>query len=150
MTTGTTTDTTSGTTRREAIATISALGGAALLPPSAIAAPPLPCPIRTPLDTIADRILAHTPEAGVYAGVPAALDGGPLARAMDDYSPAGEAALRAALRTARADTARIACPDPNGALDLATAGAVLENATRSAHIPYGRPFQARVFTPCRR
>ena len=125
-------------TRREAIGAIGLLGSAALLPSPAPAAPPLRCPIVTPLDAIADRLLGQTPEAGVYAGVPGALNGGPLARAMDDYSPAGEAALRTALRTARADVAKLACADADGALDLATARGVLENATRSAHIPYGR------------
>ncbi|TVV70137.1 DUF885 domain-containing protein, partial [Sphingomonas solaris] len=91
------------------------------------------------LDTAADRILAQTPEAGVYAGVPAALDGGPLAGVIDDYSPAGEARLRETLRAGQADLTRLTCTaDANGALDLATGRAVLENSLRSADIPYGR------------
>ncbi|WP_156678376.1 DUF885 domain-containing protein [Sphingomonas profundi] len=131
---------TGGSTRREAVAAIGGAGLAALLPPGpAPAAAPPPCPIRTPLDAIANRLLALTPEAGVYAGVPAALDGGPLARRMDDYSPEGEAMWRAALLGARADLTRIACAgDANAALDLATAGAVIDNAVRAADIPYGR------------
>ena len=129
-----------GSTRREAVTGIGLAAGGALLPAAlAPAAAPPPCPIRRPLDAIADRLLALTPEAGVYAGVPAALDGGPLAARMDDYSPQGEAELRKALRNAKADVVRIACPgDDYATLDLATAGAVLENATRSADIPYGR------------
>ena len=125
-----------GVTRREAAAMLT--GGLAAAS-AARAAPPLPCPIGTPLDAIANRLLAHTPETAVYNGTADALDGGPLARRLDDYSPAGEAAWRQALREARDAASALSCVgDPVGALHLATARAVLENATRSGAASYGR------------
>ena len=127
-------------TRREAVAGLGAGGVMPLLPVTgSLAAPAPPCPIRRPLDAIADRLLAHTPEAAVYAGVPQAMAGGPLAGAMDDYAPAGEASWRAALKAARTDISAIACEgDGAGALDIKVAGAVIDNAMRSIDIPYGR------------
>lgn len=130
---------TSGATRREAIGMLAgtALAGTLALP--AMAKAPPPCPIRAPLDMIADRLLALSPETATYNGTPGALDGGPLARRMDDYSPAGEAAWRDALKKAQAELARMSCAgDSLGALRLDVARAVLANGTRSAHIPYGR------------
>jgi len=120
------------------------IGGSAIaacLPsaPSTAKAPP-PCPIRVPLDTIAERLLEHTPETAVYNGVADAEIGGPLSRRLDDYSPAGEAAWRAALARAQADASPLSCgPDDRlGQIRLDTAAAILANATRSASIPYGR------------
>lgn len=118
------------------------LGGAALAPivaQQAWARTPPACPVRAPLDAVADRLLALTPETAAYNGVAAALDGGPLARRMDDYSPAGEAAWRSGLKAARDDIAAIRCEaDPESALRLGVAAAVLENATRSSGVSYGR------------
>ncbi|WP_157216949.1 DUF885 domain-containing protein [Flavisphingomonas formosensis] len=125
-----------GLTRREAVAMLAAGACAA---PAARAAPALPCPIGTPLDGIANRLLAQTPETAVYNGTADALDGGPLARTMDDYSPAGEAAWRKTLNEARTAVAAMSCAnDAIGTLHLAVARAILDNGTRSAGIPYGR------------
>ena len=125
-----------GVTRREAMAMVAA--GAAVGP--AQARPPPPCPIGAPIDGIADRLFVHIPETATYNGVPDSLNGGPLARRMDDYSPAGEATWRAALGHAEADLAQIGCEgDRSGALNLAVARAIIANGTRSAAIPYGRP-----------
>lgn len=125
------------TTRRETIVGLCAAGISAA--PAAEAARPLACPLRTPLDAVADRILAETPESGVFAGVPAAMDGGPLARRIDDYSPAGEERLRRALRAAGRDLAGLSCTDDaDGALDLAIARSGVENALGGGDIPYGR------------
>lgn len=126
--------------------TIGLIGGACIVTvaPRAAAAPARrrpapPCPIAAPLDAIADRLLDHTPETATYNGVPAALDGGPLARRLDDYSPAGEAAFRGALADAQRAAAAITCTDDRRSrLQIATAQAVLANATRSAAILYGR------------
>ncbi|MGH6782474.1 MAG: DUF885 family protein, partial [Sphingomonadaceae bacterium] len=134
-----------GSTRRDAMGMFGGamLGGTALAawaPAPAAAKPPPPCPIRAPLDAIADHLLSHTPETAVYNGIPDAQLGGQSARRLDDYSPAGEAAWRAALAQAERDIAPIACgpEDKLARLRLATASAILANATRSATIPYGR------------
>lgn len=120
------------------------LGGAAILPllPAAAADPKRtgPCPIVTPIDAVTDTLLDHTPETGTYGGVPGSIDGGPLARRMDDYSPAGEEAWRTALGEAGVAIERIDCSgDPLGALRLRIAAAVIANGTRTAAIGYGRP-----------
>lgn len=119
------------------------LGSAAIvpaLPASAGPRRPGPCPIITPIDAITDDLLDHTPEAGCYGGVPRSASGGALARRMDDYSPDGEAAWRAALGAAGAAVERVDCSgDPLGTLRLRIAAAVIENGTRSAAIGYGRP-----------
>ena len=125
-----------GLTRREAVAMLAA---SALVAPAARGAPALPCPIGTPLNAVANTLLGHTPETAVYNGTADALDGGPLARRMDDYSPQGEIAWRNALGDARASVAALTCAnDATGTLHLAIARAVLENGTRSADIAYGR------------
>ena len=99
----------------------------------------LPPPTVGPLDALTDELLAHIPETATYNGTPTAMDGGPAARRMDDYSPAGEAAWRDALRNGanRLATIRVAA-DPLTATRLAVAGAILENGVRSAGISYGR------------
>ncbi len=136
-------------TRRE---TMAMLAGTAMAPSAAqaarrrsVAAPPrrapriVPCPIGTPLDAIARELLAHVPETATYNGTPASLDGGPLARRLDDYSPAGEAAWRGALADAAAGIEAIGCTgDPRGSLQLDIARAIVGNGLRSADIPYGR------------
>lgn len=128
-------------TRRGAITTLGGGAIAACLPfPRASAKPPPPCPIRVPLDGIAQSLLPHTPETAVYNGVADAEIGGPLARRLDDYSPTGEAAWRQALNEAQQRVGALSCvtDDRLGRLRLATATAILANATRSAAIPYGR------------
>ena len=122
-------------TRRTAIAGLAvALAG----PAHARKKKPIP-PEPSPFDAIADKLLGHFRETGCYNGVPAALDGGPLARALDDYSPQGEAAARGELAAARDLLARIRLRgDGQAATHLSVISATLENGTRSAGIPYGR------------
>lgn len=99
----------------------------------------LPPPIVGPLETITESLLARFPESAVYNGTPGALDGGPLARTLDDYSPAGEAAARASLQSARDLLARIrVTSDSELGRHLPLINAILENATRSASISYGK------------
>ena len=99
----------------------------------------LPTPSIGPLDTITESLLARFPESAVYNGTPGALDGGPLARTLDDYSPKGEAAARAALQSARDLLARIrVSSDSELGRHLPLINAILENATRSASISYGK------------
>ncbi len=102
------------------------------------AAPPRPLPPPTfgPFDDIADRMLSNLREIATYNGTPEALNGGPLARGLDDYSPAGEAKSRADIQWGRDLLARIRFvrAEPH----LPVISAILENGTRSAGIPYGR------------
>jgi uncharacterized protein (DUF885 family) len=99
--------------------------------------PPLPAPTVGPFEDIADRLLGHLREIACYTGTPDALNGGALARKLDDYSPAGEAALRADFQWSRDLLARIKLVSASGAY-LPTISALLENGTRSSAIPYGR------------
>ena len=96
-------------------------------------------PDTGPFDDIGDKLLGHLREMGTYNGVPQALDGGPAARSLDDYSPAGEAALRAEYQAGRDLLARIRIGgDERTAAHLGVISATLENGTRSAGVPYGR------------
>ena len=99
----------------------------------------LPPPTVGPIETITEKILARYPESAVYNGTPGALDGGPLARRFDDYSPDGEAATRAELQSAQRllDGVRVAA-DSDLAKHLPLVGAILANGTRSAGISYGK------------
>ncbi len=98
-----------------------------------------PQPDVGPFNEIADKLLGHLKEIATYNGVPASLDGGMLARSMDDYSPAGETALRVDLQWSRDLLARVKFrADGRTGNDLAVISATLENGTRSAHIPYGK------------
>jgi uncharacterized protein (DUF885 family) len=98
-----------------------------------------PPPDTGPFDDIGSKLLGHLRETGTYNGVPQALDGGPLARSLDDYSPAGEASLRAEFQAGRDLLMRIrfAGNDKTGT-HLGVVSATLENGTRSAGISYGR------------
>lgn len=118
--------------------TITALALTAAAP--ALARPrKLPPPTIGPLETITDRILARFPESAVYNGTPGALDGGPLARTLDDYSPAGEAATRGELQSARDLLRRIrVAKDSELARHLPLVSAILEEGSRSAGIAYGK------------
>lgn len=128
-------------TRRQALAGLAATtlltaGGCAPRPGSASAAA---CGAGPLLAAEADRLLVHLPETATYNGVPAALNGGPLARRLDDYSPAGERALRAATGASLDAIAALDCPaGSREALRLSVGEAILANAQRSAAIPYGR------------
>jgi uncharacterized protein (DUF885 family) len=101
--------------------------------------PPANAPSNEVIDQIADKLLSHLRETAVYSGSAGALNGGPLARSLDDYSPEGEAALRAELQAGADLLAQIRpTPSATNSLQLATVGAILKNGTRSAAIPYGR------------
>lgn len=90
-------------------------------------------------EDMADRLLAHLKETATYNGTAASLDGGALARSLDDYTPAGEAAVRAELQASRDLLARVRIrSDAPEARHLSTISAVLENGTRSAGVPYGK------------
>lgn len=118
--------------------TLIALGLAPAAP--ALARPKrAPQPSLGPLETITEKILAHFPESAVYNGTPGALNGGPLARTLDDYTPAGEAAARGSLQSARDYLAQVRlAADSELARHLPLISAILENATRSASISYGK------------
>ena len=99
----------------------------------------LPPPTVGPIDAITEKILARYPESAVYNGTPGALDGGSLARRFDDYSPEGEAATRAELQSAQRLLAGIrVVAESDLAKHLPLVSAILDNATRSASIPYGK------------
>ena len=130
-----------GMTRRQGLGLLAGAGVAALLSRARpLAAKPVaPCAIAVPLEGVTDRLLAHVPETATYNSVPQSLDGGPLAALMDDYTPAGESAWRAALATEAEALARLDCPtDAAATLHLDIARAIVENGRRSAAIPYGR------------
>lgn len=98
-------------------------------------APPEPGPFAD----MAERLLAHLKETGTYNGTAGALDGGPLARSLDDYSPVGEAAMRAEIKAGRELLMRVKfAGGERMSTNLAVVSATLENGTRSADIPYGR------------
>lgn len=110
--------------------------------PAALANPrrPGPCPLTTPMDAVALKLLRHTPETATYGGVVGSAAGGPFSHAMDDYSPAGEEAWRSALTDAHETVSALSCSgDATGSIRLRIAGAILENGTRAASIGYGRP-----------
>ena len=112
------------------------LGGAALaaLPLARLSAQQPP----SPLDAVADRLLPLFPETATYNGVPGATDGGPLARRMDDWSPAGETARRDALAAEARRLAAVRIGDPVLARQAAIVSALLDNGVRSAGVSYGR------------
>jgi uncharacterized protein (DUF885 family) len=125
-------------TRRAVLAALSAFTAAPALARRKKPVQPT-APETGPFDEIADRLLGHLKDTGTYNGVPASLDGGPLARAMDDYSPAGEAALRADIQWSRELLMRIKFGgNERAATHLGVVAATLENGGRSAGIPYGR------------
>lgn len=119
------------------------LAATALLPAAPLWAkkrtPPalLPPPVD-PFTPMADKLLALLPETATYNGTPGALAGGPLARRMDDYSPAGEAKIRAAYADAKAKVAAMRVEGERAQLQRKVVEATLENGTRSAVVPYGK------------
>lgn len=125
-------------TRRQSIAALALVSASPSLAKKKKLPPLAPSDVG-PFSDIADKLLGHLKEIGTYYGVPASLNGGPLARSMDDYSPAGEAALRADLQWSRDLLARVKFRvDGRTGNDLAIISATLENGTRSAGIPYGK------------
>ncbi len=86
------------------------------------------------LDATLTKLLRRMPESCVYAGLTAAQVGTSVLDRLDDYSVAGEAANRAGLRAALAETK--ALPRPSNAARVAAA--VYQNALRVADVPYGR------------
>jgi uncharacterized protein (DUF885 family) len=130
------------------------LAGLALLSAGPAAAKRKKKPLLTedtgPFEDIAERLLVHLRETATYNGTAGALNGGILSRQMDDYSPAGEAALRREYQNSRDVLAkmRLDSASHSGSY-LGSMSAILENGTRSAAIPYGRinPFSFTGHTP---
>jgi uncharacterized protein (DUF885 family) len=124
--------------RRDTLTGLALAPAAPLLARKTKALPLLP-PEASPFDGLADRLLALMPETGTYNGVPASLDGGALARRMDDYSPAGEAAIRTGLKSGKAWLATMRTRgDPRSTMQRAVIEATLEAGTRSSGVPYGK------------
>lgn len=97
------------------------------------------CEAGTALAGEADRLLSLLPETATYNGAEGSLNGGPLARRLSDYSPAGERAVRAAVAGARDRLEALDCGDGSSdARNIAVVDAILANASRSASVPYGR------------
>ncbi len=126
-------------TRREMIAglaagTILGMSGCASLSGQAARN----CNAGSVLAREADHLLAMLPEVATYNGADASLNGGPLARTLNDYSPTGEQALRDGTSASRARIASLDCSSgSSSALHAAVSEAVLANAGRSAGIAYG-------------
>ena len=96
-------------------------------------------PATDPFEEVTERLLALLPDTATYNGTPGSLAGGPLARRMDDYSPAGEAKIRAAYADAKKAVASMRrSGDDRTATQRAVVEATLENGTRSAVVPYGK------------
>jgi len=96
------------------------------------------CGAGTVLADEADYLLALLPEVATYNGAEASLDGGPLARTLNDYSPAGEQALRDGTAESRTRIAALDCAaDSREALHAQVSDAVLANSARSSSIAYG-------------
>lgn len=126
-----------GITRRQAVGVLALTAASPALAKRRM--PKLPPPQMGPFDGIAEKLLSHLKESAVYNGVPGALDGGSLARSLDDYSPAGESALRSEYKAAKDLLARIRIRgDALTSTRLNVVNAVLENGIRSSGIPYGR------------
>ncbi len=125
-----------GLTRRTSLGALALAAASPALARKKRKAPPLD---NGPFDEIGTKVLSHLREMGTYNGVPQALDGGVLARSLDDYSPAGEAALRGEFQAGRDLLMRIRFAG-NGktGTHLGVVSATLENGTRSAGISYGR------------
>lgn len=96
-------------------------------------------PAPDPFEEVTERLLALLPDTATYNGTPESLAGGPLARRMDDYSPTGEAKIRAAYADAKKAVASMRRRgDERTATQRSVVEATLENGTRSAAVPYGK------------
>jgi len=123
--------------RRDALTMVSASAGLAWIGPAASAES---CEVLPTLTKVADTLLECLPEVAVYNGAPAALDGGPLARRMDDWSTASQEHYRRTLAEAAQWLVETSCPDdPASSLHLATAREVIASGIRTQGIKYGRP-----------
>ena len=100
--------------------------------------PALLPPATDPFEGMAEKLLALLPDTATYNGTPGALAGGALAQRMDDYSPAGEAKIRAAYADAKTKVAAMRVSGERAELQRAVVEATLENGTRSAAVPYGK------------
>lgn len=120
-----------------------ALVASALVPTAPVWAktrkPAILPPAPDPFEEVTERLLALLPDTATYNGTPGSLAGGPLARRMDDYSPTGEAKIRAAYADAKKAVASMRRRgDERTATQRAVVEATLENGTRSAAVPYGK------------
>lgn len=120
-----------------------ALVASALVPTAPVWAktrkPAILPPAPDPFEEVTERLLALLPDTATYNGTPGSLAGGPLARRMDDYSPTGEAKIRAAYADAKKAVASMRRRgDERSATQRAVVEATLENGTRSAAVPYGK------------
>ena len=98
------------------------------------------CSVGKTLQRVAEMVLADLPEIGAYNGVPEALNGGSLARRMDDWSPAGVEHFRATLARAARILAGIDCAGTGpAALQWVAARELIAAGTRTDAIHYGRP-----------
>ncbi len=136
--------------RRSAMAMLAA--GTALLPAAArAAAAPASCDVAPALDRVAALLLDFLPETAAGSGAPGALDGGPLARRMDDHAPATLERYRAALRQAAGILAHAGCAGMDEAARFRpdAARAIVAVGTRTIPITYGRsnPFDFAAHTP---
>lgn len=115
--------------RREFLAGASSVAAAVALH-GPLAARPACRPALLPLlDGTAARLLAHQHEMAVYAGAPSALGGSAAQSRFDDYSPAGEARLRAVIAEERTRLIDVDCiAGSREALQLAVARATLDSA----------------------
>ena len=100
--------------------------------------PSILLPPPDPFESISDKLLALLPDTATYNGTPGALAGGALARRMDDYSPAGEAKIRAAYADAQTRVTAMRVSGERAELQRDVVAATLENGTRSAAVPYGK------------
>lgn len=98
------------------------------------------CSVGKTLEDVANLLLSHLPEIGAYNGVVEALNGGPLARRLDDWSPAGVERYRAGLAQAARILADVECQAAGlEGLQLAAARDIVASGTRTQAIHYGRP-----------
>lgn len=123
-------------------AVVAGLLGSPLLARSVFAAPTVGCRMTADraLDQVTRSLLEHMPEFAVYAGVPDAKGGTGAQRSLDDYSPAGEARLRAALREASSLVRAAQAMAENSGCDagpLRVGAAIVDGALLSADLPYG-------------
>ncbi len=83
---------------------------------------------------IVDQLMTQMPELAVYTGVPAGRGGNLLQRRFNDFSPAGEEALRTALAQARQTLEGIDCAtaDPRSTTQLAVARTIFDNTLTTA------------------
>jgi uncharacterized protein (DUF885 family) len=123
--------------RRQALAATALVPAAPLWAKKRKPTPPT-VPSTDPFEGMASTLLALLPETATYNGTADALAGGPLARQMDDYSPAGEAKIRAAYVEAKAKASAMHVSGERAQLQQAVVVATLENGTRSAAVPYGK------------